>query len=166
MRNTLRYIKILMVVILAFLFTLTALDNLIDFNTNFAFVQHVLSMDTIADSGVKSRAIHNPFLHLAAYYLIILCESLIASLLWLGSYRMLRNVNNHPHAFYESKRWAYVGLFLGFFLFSFAFITIGGEWFDMWRSPRWNGQKAAEMMITLIMFVILFLKGTGEFTNE
>src|SRR5215203_3203570 len=54
------------------LVSLVAFGNLTDYDTNFAFVQHVLLMDTtFPSSTIRYRAITNPALHHAAYALII-----------------------------------------------------------------------------------------------
>jgi len=43
-------------------------------------------------------------------------------------------------------------------MWSLAFITIGGEWFMMWESSRWNGELAALRMFMLNGMVLLFLQ--------
>src|SRR3954452_10922819 len=63
------------------LVSLVAFGNLTDYDTNFAFVQHVLTMDTtFPSSTIRYRAITNPALHHAAYALIIATEILTAAL--------------------------------------------------------------------------------------
>src|SRR6185503_14911971 len=63
--------------------SLVAFGNLTDYNTNFAFVEHILSMDTILPfSTIKYRSITNPTLHQAAYGIIIATEGVIAVLCW------------------------------------------------------------------------------------
>ena len=67
-----RAAKVIAVAAVALFATLVAFGNITDYNTNFAFVQHVLSMDTIFPfSTIKYRAISDPALHRAAYALII-----------------------------------------------------------------------------------------------
>lgn len=67
-----RVAKIALVAAIALFARLVAFGNLTDYNTNFVFVQHVLSMDTIYPfSTIKYRAITSPALHRAAYALII-----------------------------------------------------------------------------------------------
>jgi len=69
---------------------LACLNNLTDYNSNFALVQHVMSMDTtFAESTVRWRAITNPALHHAAYWLIIAAEGLAAALCLAGAAKML-----------------------------------------------------------------------------
>ena len=67
----LRAAKVVMVAAIALFASLVAFGNLTDYNTNFVFVEHVLSMDTIFPfSTIKYRAITNPTLHQGAYAVI------------------------------------------------------------------------------------------------
>jgi len=66
----LRVIKLGMVVSIALFFSIVAADNILDFNSNFLFVQHVLSMDTTFRAPkLMWRSITNPIIHQYAYYL-------------------------------------------------------------------------------------------------
>src|SRR5215211_3016118 len=74
-----RAAKIVLVAAIALFASLVAFGNLTDYNTNFVFVQHVLSMDTVFPfSTITYRAITSPALHHAAYALIIGAEIAIA----------------------------------------------------------------------------------------
>ena len=69
-----------MVAAIAAFATVVAFGNITDYGTNFAFVQHVLSMDTVfARSTITYRAITSPALHHAAYALIIAAEGATAA---------------------------------------------------------------------------------------
>lgn len=159
MRQTIRYIKIGMVASIALFFSIVAIDNIIDFNSNWLFVKHVLSMDTTHhDPALMGRAITNPLLQKVFYSLIIFWEAITAIFCWIGVIWMLIYVKAESPTFNESKKWAFIGLFLGFILYMVGFIVIAGEWFSMWQSTTWNGQVTAGMFVSLIMFVMLFLK--------
>ncbi len=156
--TTLRFIKLSMVASIALFFTLVALDNIIDFQTNWLFVQHVLTMDTtFRDPVLMGRAITNLTFQRYAYYLIIAWEMITALLCWIGSLILLLNIKEKTSIFDESKKIAYLGLFFGFLLYMVGFIVVGGEWFSMWQSTIWNGQMKAGLFINLIMFVMIFL---------
>jgi predicted small integral membrane protein len=72
---TLRVAKAAMVAAVALFASLVAFDNVTDYGTNFVFVQHVLSMDTIYPSStIKYRAVTDPALHHVVYALIIAME--------------------------------------------------------------------------------------------
>src|SRR5436305_12959392 len=55
---------------------LVAADNVVDFDTNYAFVQHVLSMDTVPDKRLIGRAITDPAIWRLSYAAIIIGEAL------------------------------------------------------------------------------------------
>ena len=79
-----RAAKVATVAAIALFASLVTFGNLTDYNTNFVFVEHVLSMDTIyAFSTIKYRAITDPALHRAAYALIIATEAATAKRLAL-----------------------------------------------------------------------------------
>ena len=81
-----RMVKAALVAAIALLASLVAFGNLTDYGTNFAFVQHVMSMDTIYPfSTIRYRAISAPALHHAAYALIITAEVITALLCWIGA---------------------------------------------------------------------------------
>ena len=81
-----RAAKIAMVAAVALFATLVSLGNLTDYWSDFALVQHVLSMDTIfPNSEIGYRAIISPVLHHLAYALIIAAETLTAALCWIGT---------------------------------------------------------------------------------
>jgi predicted small integral membrane protein len=153
-----RAAKTIMVAAIALFATLVAFGNLTDYGTNFAFVQHVLSMDTIfAGSAIGYRAITSPALHHAAYALIIAIEIVIAVLCWIGAYALARRVRADAAVFSRAKTFAVVGLTLGFLLWQAGFMTIGGEWFGMWQSTQWNGVPSAFRFVMVILGVLIFV---------
>ena len=152
----LRVCKSIVCLLLAVFALLVCLNNLADYDSNYAFVQHTLSMDTVFPSNtLKYRAILDPFVWSLAYGLIIFAEFLTGVLLLIGAIRLLKNINS-PLAFNEAKNWVYLGCLLGFLLWFFGFIVIGGEWFCMWQSEKWNGIEAAFRFVVIIMFTLLF----------
>jgi predicted small integral membrane protein len=153
-----RAAKVLMVAAIALFASLVTFGNLTDYNTNFAFVQHVLAMDTIfAFSTIKWRAITDPALHHAAYALIIAVEGVTALLCWIGAFALLRTIRAEAGAFNRAKTFAVTGLTLGFLLWQTGFMTIGGEWFGMWQSQQWNGVPSAFRFVMVIFCVLIFV---------
>jgi predicted small integral membrane protein len=59
--------------------------------------------------------------------------------------------------FNHAKAFAVGGLTLGFLTWQFGFMTIGGEWFGMWMSPKWNGVPSAFRFVMVIMAVLIFV---------
>jgi predicted small integral membrane protein len=77
-----RIVKVIMVGCLALFALLVTFDNLIDYDTNYAFVRHVLSMDTTFPSNtLRYRRITSPALWQAGYALIIAGEGLTGAVL-------------------------------------------------------------------------------------
>ena len=153
-----RAAKVAMVAAIALFASLVAFGNLTDYGTNFAFVQHVLMMDTIFPaSTIKYRAITDPTLHHAAYALIIAAEIAVALLCWAGAFILLRQIRSDAQAFNRAKPVAIIGLLLGFLLWQVGFMTIGGEWFGMWMSAQWNGVASAFRFVATIALVLIFL---------
>jgi len=150
--------KIAMVAAIALFATLVAFGNITDYGTNFAFVQHVLSMDTIFSfSTIKYRAIIDPALHHAAYAVIIATEGATAVLCWIGTAMLLRQLRADAGAFNRAKTFAVLGLTLGFLLWQVGFMSIGGEWFGMWQSQQWNGVPSAYRFVMVIVAVLIFV---------
>jgi predicted small integral membrane protein len=153
-----RWSKILLVAAIALYFTLVAFNNTTDFNSNYQFVQHVLSMDTtIPGNGGLWRAIHSPAIHLCFYIGIILYEALNAFLGWAAAIALYRARHASLAHFVAATRTAIVALTAGLMLWFVAFITIGGEWFLMWQSKIWNGQDAAFRMFTIEALILALL---------
>jgi predicted small integral membrane protein len=133
MMLAIRAAKVMMVVAVALFASLVTFGNLTDYNTNYAFVQHVLSMDSIfAFSKIKWRAITDPALHQAANAAIIAAEAVTALLCWIGVVVLLRNIRADANAFNRAKAFAVTGLAVGFLLWQVGFMTVAGEWFGMW----------------------------------
>lgn len=153
-----RAAKVLLVLMIGLFSLLVGVDNIIDYGTNYAFVQHVLSMDTVFPSTtLKWRAIESPALYHVGYAFIIAAELLAGVLCVYGARSMWRERQAPARQFNASKDVAVAGLVTGFALWFFGFMTVGGEWFQMWQSQAWNGQQAAFRFITCIGIVLLFL---------
>ena len=137
---------------------LIAWNNLADYDSNWEFVRHVLSMDTVfPDNAVKSRAITNPQFQQVGYWSIIATEWVMAALLLVGAWRLF-TTRGDIRAFVAAKALPTVGLLLVFLLYYVGFVAVGGEWFTMWQSTIWNGQSKAVMFLTcstLVMIVLL-----------
>ena len=153
-----RIAKIAMVGAIALFATLVSFGNVTDYWTNFAFVQHVLAMDTIfPNSTIAYRAIASPVLHHIAYLIIIAVEVATAMLCWAGAIALWRRLTSDAAAFNAGKSVAIYGLLLGFLLWQVGFMTVGGEWFGMWQSKDWNGIASAFRFVAVIALVLIFV---------
>ena len=153
-----RLSKALLVLMIGLFALLVGIDNVIDYDSNFIAVQHVMSMDTtFPDSTLKWRSITNPSLHHAGFGLIIALELVTGILCFWGALRLWHSRRAPATAFNASKDLAIVGLICGFALWFFGFLVIGGEWFQMWQSKTWNAQQAAFRITACIGIVLIFL---------
>jgi predicted small integral membrane protein len=116
---------------------LITIGNITDYDTNYAFVQHVFAMDTTFKSpNLMWRAITNQGVVTAAYVLIIIWEGLSAIALIAAVVSWIRGSD-------LAKRLSSLGWLMEAMLFGGGFIAIGGEYFQMWQSSKWNGLSAA-----------------------
>jgi predicted small integral membrane protein len=153
-----RAAKVIMVAAIALFATVVAFGNITDYGTTLAFVQHVLSMDTIfPNSTIRYRAITAPALQHAAYAAIIAAEAVTAVLCWIGAFALLRRLGGAAASFNGAKTAAVAGLMLGFLIWQVGFMTIGGEWFGMWQSQQWNGVASAFRFVMVILGVLIFV---------
>ncbi|MGI5337064.1 DUF2165 domain-containing protein [Streptomyces sp. CA-181903] len=144
----------------ALLMLLVVFGNVTDFDTNRQFVRHVLAMDTTSgDDHLTWRAITSHPLQDTAYLLIIAWEALTAAVLTVATARWLRAVRHGALA--PARRATTLGLVLYLLLFGVGFLAIGGEWFAMWQSSRWNGVPAAERHVVLGGLVLLVVHLPG-----
>ncbi len=150
-----RWSKMLLLTSVALYFTLVFFNNTTDFDSNYQFVRHVLSMDsTFPGNRGLWRALHAPAIHLAFYLGIILWELLSAVLCWVGAIALFRARNSPRDAFTVAKRTGVLALTTGLLLWLVAFLSIGGEWFLMWQSKIWNGQEVAFRMFTVECLIL------------
>lgn len=149
--------KTALVAMVAAFFALVAFNNVVDYGTNWAFIPHVLAMDTVfPDSTLKTRAITDPKLAMFAYWAIIGWEIATAIILAVASVRLTAYCRA-PLRFAEAKSLAVLGLTMGLLLYGFGITTIGGEWFAMWQSKVWNGLDSAARFILLNGIVLVIL---------
>ena len=154
----LRLAKIAMAASLAALTGMVATDNILDYGTNFAFVEHVLSMDTTFPTNtLRWRAITQPMLWHAAYWVIILGEALTGAAYTIGAALLIRSLRASGAAFNTSKRFVHIATALGFLVWFAGFMVVGGEWFSMWQSSTWNGQEAAFRFYMTILVAGIFI---------
>jgi len=142
---------------------LVAFGNITDFETNQAFVHHVLSMDTAnfgapvgqgLDSAVMWHAVGSNPLQNAAYVGIIAWEllagvALAAATIWWFAGSVRRRT--------RARALATIGLTMIVVLFVGGFLAVGGEWFQMWRSSDWNGSEAAFRSAVIALFALLVI---------
>jgi len=153
-----RLSKSLLILAVAFFYSLVVFNNTTDYNSNYQFVRHILQMDsTFPGNHGMWRAINQPAIHKLFYIFIILWETVTAILCWWSGIAMLRSIRLAPESFYRAKTLGVAALTLGMLMWFIAFLCVGGEWFLMWQSKTWNGQDAAFRMFVVLGIVLLYL---------
>jgi predicted small integral membrane protein len=153
-----RAAKVLLLAGIALNYTFVVFNNTTDFDSNYQFVSHVLTMDTtFSGNHGLWRALQAPWLHLAFYISIIAWEFVTCVLLWWGVIKLSQVLRQPAAAFNAAKRIPILALTLSLLMWLVAFLDIGGEWFLMWQSHIWNGQEAAFRMFAVVAFVLLIL---------
>ncbi len=155
---TARIAKIIMVACLGAFCLLVVFGNLTDYESNYLFVQHVMSMDTTYPGNkLMYRAVKEPAYWQAAYTLIIFGEAVAGLLFLAGAIRLLQ-VRRKPGAvFHRAKALTVMGALAAFILWFFGFMVVAGEWFAMWQSATWNGQEAAFRFYMTALAVLVFV---------
>jgi predicted small integral membrane protein len=154
-----RLCKTALVATVAVFFVLVAFGNLTDYGTNWAFVQHVLTMDTIfPGSTLTWRAITDKRLAALAYWLIIGWEIVTGAILVLATMRLATACRDR-RLFSQAKPIAILGLTFGLLLYGLGITVIGGEYFAMWQSKTWNGLDSAarDMLLNGIVLLVLLV---------
>ncbi|MCX8567911.1 MULTISPECIES: DUF2165 domain-containing protein [Hyphomicrobiales] len=155
---TLRLSKIVMSLCLAAFAFLVAFGNITDYGSNFAFVQHVLSMDTtFPGNALMYRSITSPALWTAGYWLIIFGEALTCVLFLIAALRLWQARHGTGKEFNDAKGFVVIGATMGFLVWFLGFMVVGGEWFAMWQSSTWNGQEAAFKFYMTMLAVLIFV---------
>ena len=155
---TVRVSKALLVALVGVFSLLVGVDNIIDYETNFLFVEHVMAMDTVfPDSTLTWRAITSDTLNHLAYAAIIGLEIFTGLLCIVGALRLWQVRAESAATFNATKKIAIAGIVCGITLWFFGFLTVAGEWFQMWQSKTWNGQEAAFRFVTCLGLVLIFL---------
>jgi predicted small integral membrane protein len=153
-----RISKILLLLAVALFYSIVVFNNITDYNSNYLFVFHVLSMDsTFPSNNGMWRAVHSSFVYHSFYHSIIAWEALTTALAWTGAVLLLKQLRAPAAAFNLAKRIPVAALALSMLMWLVAFLTVGAEWFLMWQSKTWNGQEAAFRMFTVVGIVLIFL---------
>lgn len=153
-----RSLKVLLSALVALHISLIAFNNITDYDSNFRFVQGVMSMEDVFSGGTRWRAWSSDIWHHFAYLIIIAIECAVSVLMWTGTIRQWMEHRGTHSEFELAGRWSVYGLMLGLTLWFGMFLSIGGEWFLMWQSDAWNAQGTAFQLTLLYLSVLLILQ--------
>lgn len=139
---------------------LVGIQNILDWNTNYQFVQNVLQMNAMqpwwsGQDALGWRAISSPVVHTVAYLIIIVAEIATGGLALMGAKKMF---SDDIETFKSGKAHYLAGATIGLALWFFGFCVIASEWFVMWAS-EWNAQDTA-------FFFSIFLLGTMIYVSQ
>lgn len=136
---------------------LVVLGNILDPGINFAYVSHVLAMDSVfPDNSQRWRAISDPWLWKLAYAAIVAYEIILT--LWLARASYLLSKADEAAGWTNVLSIASTALVATMLLWMVPFITVGGEWFQMWQSTTWNGVEVATRNFTVHGLILLYLQ--------
>ena len=153
-----RVSKAVLVFAIALFCTILVLDNITDYDSNYQFVRHVLMMDsTFPGNHGMWRAVNSPLADTVFYIGIIAWESVTMLLCWWGGVRLLKSYRADRAQFAAAQNLAVIALTTSLLMWLVAFLDVGGEWFLMWQSQKWNGQEAAFRMFTIVGMVFLIV---------
>ena len=142
------------------------MGNLMDYDSNYQFVKHVLSMDTTFEgNALMWRAITIPWMWTVGYIGIILAEAVFAALGLIGGIKLFLRRDADAATFNRAKRWGYGAYGVGFLIWFIGFIVIGSEWFAMWQSSTWNGKDTA-MPLAILWAGFAVLLALGDPVTE
>lgn len=137
---------------------LVMMQNFFDYNSNYVYVAHILSMDTItANENIMYRAIKSPYLHHRIYWFIITMEVTYTVLCLMGTYHMYRKINDSAEAFHEAKKFSIMGILVAIFIYYVCLQTVGTEWFDMDTSKAWNAKEWARNIVDFMFPLMIYI---------
>lgn len=144
MKHPLRLLQALTVFLAGLYGLFVFAGNLMDYDSNYQFVRHVLSMDTTFEgNALMWRAIDSPVIHTIAYIGIIAAEGVFAALGLIGGIKLFLARNGDLTAYNRARSWGFAAYGVGLLIWFLGFIVIGSEWFAMWQSSIWNGKDTA-----------------------
>lgn len=153
-----RYSKVILMAYISFFGLLVITHNVTDYNSNYEYVAHILSMDTTtANENILYRAIDSPYLHHRIYWFIITMEVTYTVLCLMGTYHLYRKVNDSADAFHEAKKFSIMGIMVAIFIYYVCLQTVGVEWFDMDTSQSWNAKDWARHIVDFIFPVMIYI---------
>ncbi|MDP5219930.1 DUF2165 domain-containing protein [Ruegeria sp. 2205SS24-7] len=158
----LRFSKALLAVILGLWALMVAYGNVADYDTNWVYVQEVMSMaSTKDDPEVSWRAATDPAIQRLAYAAITTGEAVAGAMFAIAGILMLLRINGPNPQFRAAKTPFAVGLIASILVWLFGFMVVAGEWFQMWRSLTFNAQQTA-----FIFYATMLLSGIYVFQDN
>ncbi len=135
--------------------------NIIDYGLNWQFVQHVLAMDAMKpfyqSNSAHWRAITDPRIQTAFYWVIIAGEATVGLLCGLGGLLILAGGwSSRPRILTLGKAAFCFGCLIALLVWYTGFAVIGSEYFAMWAST-WDGQMTAYAFSGFILLSLIYV---------
>jgi predicted small integral membrane protein len=151
-----RYLKILLILSVALMCLLYAVQNVVNLDAAYSFVSTVLSMDGhAAYPDSLGPAITSPALVWAALFIIILLEVAAGLLAGKGAWDMWDARNGSATVFNSAKTIAVLGCGVGLLVWFGLFSTIGGAYFQMWQTELGGASLHDSLRFTTCIGVIM-----------
>lgn len=153
---TLLQTKAMLVSGLALWLSLAVANNILDPRTNITLLRQMMGMEELQRDGVLGqgllwKAVRAPFAAPALLTCVIVCQLVIAALLWRGGY--LLAFGPDPVAAIDSARLA-----LSAFAALWLFFLCGGMWFGYWiKLPQPQMVHLTLLVISIGALVLIHL---------
>lgn len=164
--SIIRLSKIIIVLTVGALAAAVVWGNATDYNSNFQFISHVMSMDSKPSHlgrSIEYRAITSMYVHHITYIFVIAMEAFIAICALRGAYNMWQTRKQDGHMFHESKKYAIIALTTCCVLWFFGFQVVAGEWFAMWMNVDWNGLSSAMRLVSYMFMALIYVSLKNDF---
>lgn len=159
-----RFFKIMLVFFLGLFCLAVGINNIMDYQINFKFLQHVVAMDTMQPwfdmTIAKNRAITNLTTQKFLYHCIIAVELLAGLLALYACFNMLRYIKNDTR-FSKAKNIYIVATGLMMCVWYFGFNVIASNWFYMWAN-QYNALPTAYNFIIFMLVSMIYVARTEK----
>jgi predicted small integral membrane protein len=130
-----RYLKILLVLFIAFFCLAYASQNLANLESAYGAFAYVMGMTGHeAYTATFATPIQHPALIWAALILVVSCEYLAGLMATKGAWDMWKSRNSSPDQFNSAKTFALLGCGMGIVIWMGFFGAVGGALFQMWQT--------------------------------
>lgn len=154
-----RLVKIMLVFFLSLFCLSVAMDNIIDYQVNIAFLKHIMTMDTMRpgfDTMIASkRSISSETVHALAFHSIIAVEFIAGFIALYASIRMFLH-RKEARGFNAAKRIYLIAAGLMMSLWYFGFNVIAANWFYMWVNIN-GGQQASYNFSIYVLLTMIYV---------
>lgn len=163
--HTERYFKALLVLFMAVFCLSVSIDNIVDYQVNYEFVKHVVSMDTMQSWFDKSisvkRGISNPDVHAFLFHCIIAAELISGFLALYAFASMMRSIHDDTQ-FIRAKKPFIMATAVMLTTWYFGFNIIAANWFYMWANLTNAQTPAYNFSIMSLLTLLYVMKNDSE----